>query len=92
MTDQHYHIGNIRVLLTEGFGERELRNLCRDVPDFRPVYKELSRSASSVEIADLLIEHCEKKVLMPTLLELARERNLFLYILRWRFERKNKIA
>lgn len=34
----HYNLSNIRALLTEGFTDEDLRHLCYDISDFRPVY------------------------------------------------------
>ncbi len=75
MTRQLYHLANIREFLTEGFNDRDLRRLCYDVPDFRPVHKELAEGTGQAEIVDLLIEHAEKTLQLDTLLALAKERN-----------------
>ena len=39
-----YYLKNIRILLNKGFSDEELRHLCYDVPDFRPVYDELAQN------------------------------------------------
>jgi hypothetical protein len=70
-----YHLQNIRVLLTEGFTDDELRRLCYDVPEFRPVYDELAQESGKGRIIDRLIEHAERKILFDALLALAQERN-----------------
>lgn len=70
-----YNFENIRTLLTEGFTDEELRRLCYDVPDFRPVYDSLARQTGKAEIVDRLIEHVEAKLLIEILLTLAKKRN-----------------
>ncbi len=72
---EHYILRNIRALLTEGFTDDELRRLCYDVPDFRPVYNELARDTGKAKIIDRLIEHAEQKLLLNKLLALAKEIN-----------------
>jgi nucleoside phosphorylase len=69
---RHYFLRNIRALLTEGFTDEELRRLCYDVPDFRPVYDQLARDTGKAGIIDRLLEHAEQKVLLETLLHLAQ--------------------
>jgi uncharacterized protein YjbI with pentapeptide repeats len=75
MTEQCYRLANIRDLLTSGFDDLELRRLCMDVPDFRPVYDRLARSTGKAQIVDELIEHSEKTRQIDTVLALAKERN-----------------
>jgi len=75
MTDQLYHLSNIRDLLIEGFDDRDLRRLCYDVPDFRPVYERLAQNTGKADIVDQLLEHAEKNLQIDTLLALAKERN-----------------
>lgn len=70
-----YILPNIRALLIEGFTDRELRRLCYDLPEFRPVYEELAQSSGKTEIVDRLIEYAEQKILLDTLLDLAQEQN-----------------
>jgi hypothetical protein len=75
MNKQLYHIANIRALFTEGFDDQELRMLCFDIPDFRPVYEQFAVGTSKTDIIQRLIEHAERRLQMETLLALARERN-----------------
>lgn len=75
MTRQLYHLANIRDFLINGFSDLDLRRLCYDVPDFRPVYNELARGTGKAQIADELIEYAEKTLQVDTLLALAKERN-----------------
>jgi hypothetical protein len=62
-------------LLVNGFSDLDLRRLCYDVPDFRPVYNELAQSTGKAQIVDKLIEHAERTLQLDTLLALAKERN-----------------
>ena len=71
----NHHIPNIRALLTEGFSDRQLRRLCYDVPDFRPVYDQLADSTGKDIIIDYLLEHAERTLQMDKLLTLAKEQN-----------------
>jgi hypothetical protein len=75
MTRQLYNLAKIRDLLVEGFDDRELRRLCFDVPDFRPVYNELARGTGKAAIVDRLLEHAEKTMQVPALLALAEALN-----------------
>lgn len=75
MARQLYHLANVRDLLINGFDDRDLRRLCYDVPDFRPVYNRLARNTGKAQIVDELIEYSEKTLQIDTLLALARERN-----------------
>jgi hypothetical protein len=70
-----YNFENIRALLIRGFSDEELRRICYDVPDFRPVYDSLARQTGKAEIVDRLIEHAEAKLLIETLLTLAQKLN-----------------
>lgn len=75
VTRQLYHLPNIRDLLLRGFNNSDLRILCYDVPDFRPVFDELGEGTGKAEIVDKLIQHAEKTLQIDTLLALAKERN-----------------
>jgi hypothetical protein len=75
MTRQLYHLANIRALLSGAFDDRDLRRLCHDVPDFRPVFDSLGRKTGKAEIVDELLEYSEKTLQIDTLLALAREAN-----------------
>ncbi|MCI0581124.1 MAG: tetratricopeptide repeat protein [Chloroflexi bacterium] len=72
---RHYHLHNIRTLLTEGFTNEELYSLCYDVSTFRPVYDQLTQDAGKAKIIDRLLEHAEQKILIEPLLKWAKERN-----------------
>lgn len=54
-----YILENIRKLLTEGFNTAQLRNVCSDVSEFRPVYHQLADETGKVEIIDRLIKYAD---------------------------------
>lgn len=70
-----YNLENIRALLIEGFSEEELRLLCYDAPNFRPVYPHLSRLADKAEIVQRLLEYAEQQMQLDALLGWAKEHN-----------------
>jgi formylglycine-generating enzyme required for sulfatase activity len=70
-----YNLSNIRTLLTQGFSDKQLRRLCYELPDFRPVYDELAETTGKDVIVDRLIEHAERTLQVETLLALARQQN-----------------
>lgn len=71
----HYNLTNIRALLTEGFNDQELRRMCYDLPDFRPVYDGLAQNSSKAEIIDQLISYTERKLQFEALLNLIKKYN-----------------
>lgn len=75
MTQTSYNLTNIRELLIQGFNDGELRALCFDIPNFRPVYHELGSNTGRAEIVARLLEYADKTMQLDTLLDLARERN-----------------
>jgi len=75
MANQLYNLANIREFLTKGFDDEELRALCSDVPDFRPVYERLGRNSGKTEIIVQLLDFAERQLKIDTLLALAKERN-----------------
>ncbi len=74
-----YDYKKIRDLLTDGFNDEELRNLCFDVSDFRPVYHQLAQNTGKTQIVQHLLEHVEKRELTETLLNQVKERNAAKY-------------
>jgi hypothetical protein len=72
---KRYHFKNIRTLLTEAFSADELRNLCFDVFDFRPVYHQLAANESKTKIISLLLEYADQTLQVEKLLALVAERN-----------------
>jgi hypothetical protein len=72
---KRYHLRNIQTLLTQGFTEQDLRDLCFYEPEFRPVHEQLPHGASKTEIVRGLLEYAEQKMLLDTLLDLAKRHN-----------------
>ncbi|MFN8453564.1 MAG: hypothetical protein U0401_02655 [Anaerolineae bacterium] len=72
---QRYHLRNIQSLLSQGFNERELRDLCFYELEFRPVHDQIPQGAGKSELIRLLLEFAEQKLLLDTLLEWAQKRN-----------------
>jgi hypothetical protein len=72
---KRYHLRNIQTLLSQGFTERELRDLCFYELEFRPVHDQLPQGVSKAEIIRYLLEYAEQKVLLETLLDLAKKHN-----------------
>lgn len=70
-----FNLRNIRRLLIDGFGDAELRRLCFDEDDFRPVYEQLSTEMGKDRVIDKLIEYADRKELISELLALLKERN-----------------
>jgi formylglycine-generating enzyme required for sulfatase activity len=74
-TDWRFDLINIRTLLVEGFTDHELRRLCYDEPDFRPVYEQLTQGMGKDSLIDKLVEYAERRELIEILLAKAKERN-----------------
>lgn len=72
---KRYRLRNIRDLLTEGFTAKELRRLCHDADEFRPVYDELTGHTGKTEIVDKLLEYAYRQLQLDPLLNLTREEN-----------------
>ncbi len=72
---KRYNLKNIRTLLTEGFDDEELRRLCYDEDQFRPVYDKLAQDSGKAKIIDLLIKYSEQKLLIDVLLDKAKQHN-----------------
>jgi hypothetical protein len=70
-----FNLTNIRTLLTDGFTDIELRQLCFDEPKFRPVYEQLSDEMGKDRIIHKLIEYAERHELIGTLLDFLKQRN-----------------
>ncbi len=62
-----------------GFNGTELRQLCFDEPEFRPLRDQLLDRASKVEIIDWLLEYAERKLLLESLLVWADKNNPAMY-------------
>lgn len=74
-----YNLTNIRNLLTQGFTDEDLRRLCYDSSDLRPVYDQLARNSGKAKIIDDLIEHADRMEQVGKLLTLAKEHNPIKY-------------
>lgn len=72
---QNFHLKNIRTLLMEGFTEEEIRRLCFDATEFRPVYEQLAEAMGKDRVVDKLIESAERRELLDTLLAQAETLN-----------------
>ncbi len=73
MSQPAYNLRTIRKLLTAAFSDEALRQLCFDVPEFKPVYEQFSTGMSKDQVIQRLIEYCERKVLTGRLLEIIEE-------------------
>lgn len=73
MNQPTYNLRNLRKLLTTAFSDAELRQLCYDVPEFRPVFEQFSDGMSKDQVVQRLLEYCERKVLMKQLLGIMAE-------------------
>lgn len=73
--DKRYNFERIRTLFIEGFSDEDLRDLCFDVPDFRPVYHQLAQTTGKTEIVRRLLAHAAQRAQLDLLLALAKERN-----------------
>jgi hypothetical protein len=73
MSQPTYNLRNIRKLLTVAFTDDELRQLCYDVSQFRPVYEQFSAGMGKGQMIQHLIEYCERKGLMEELLAVVRD-------------------
>ncbi len=73
-----YHTHKIRQLLTEGFDDQILRDLCFD--EFKPVYQKLSSNTGKAEIVGKLIEYAGAMSQLDNLLNWAKEKNYPRYL------------
>ncbi|MCB0213320.1 MAG: SUMF1/EgtB/PvdO family nonheme iron enzyme [Anaerolineae bacterium] len=74
-SNKGFNLKNIRTLLTKSFTDGELRRLCYDNPNFRPVYDQLSSEMGKDKVIDKLIEYADKTERFENLLDLAKEHN-----------------
>lgn len=70
-----YHLRNIQTLLNQGFSDQELRDLCFYEQEFRPVHDQLPHGAGKAEVIRCLLEYAEQKMLLESLLGLAKKHN-----------------
>lgn len=74
-----YNWEKIRTLLTEGFSKEELRRLCYEDPDFRPLYHQLGTNSSKDAVIQQMVEYAEQKVKIKKLLAWAKKQNPIRY-------------
>lgn len=67
-----YNLRTIRKLVNEVYNLEDLRLLCYETPAFRPVYDNFGEERKDVLVRRLL-EHCERKGLLDTLLSIIAE-------------------
>ncbi len=72
---KRYRLKDIRALLLEGFTAEDLRRLCFDELNFRPVYYQLADNTGKAEIVDRLLEYAEQTLQLDYLLALAQAGN-----------------
>ena len=75
MGQPDYNTRNIRRLLTEAFTAEKLREICADVPEFRPVLEEFATGMSKSDMIFRLIDHCKRHLVMDQLLLVVQEEN-----------------
>lgn len=69
----------LQQFLTEGFTAAELRRICRDSADLKPVSADIGEMEGVNRIADTLIDFCVRKCLLPLLHQLTAATNQKLY-------------
>ena len=69
----------LQQFLTEGFTAAELRRICRDNADLKPVSADIGETEGVNRIADALIDFCVRKRLLPLLHQLTAAKNQKLY-------------
>jgi hypothetical protein len=67
-----YNLRSIRQLVTSAYNLEELRQLCYEVPEFRPVYDNFGEERKDGLVRHL-IEHCERKGYLDRLLAIIEE-------------------
>jgi serine/threonine protein kinase len=72
---KRYHLRKIYTLLVQGFTESQLRDLCANVPEFRPVHEQLPANADKDETIRQLFEHAQKTSQFDLLLAWAKTQN-----------------
>lgn len=65
---QEFNLTIIRTFLTDGFSDKELRRICFDTLEFRPVYDEFAQEMGKDAIIDKIIEYAARKELIDILL------------------------
>lgn len=70
-----YNIATIRALIKAAFTDKTLRRLCQDHPVFRPLLDSFGPYVGLDDMADAVIEHCQKRRLFPDLLSEIKNAN-----------------
>ena len=71
----NYNWPNIRILLSEGFTESELRRLCTDHPTFRKLRHDVANLHAKSEVVDSLVEFADTRLCVADLLAWAKNEN-----------------
>jgi hypothetical protein len=71
---KRYHLRKVYTLLVQGFTEAQLRDLCLNVPEFRPVYDQLPAEVNKDDIIRQLFEHAQKTSQFDLLLAWAKNK------------------
>ncbi len=70
-----YNVYAIRNLLQDALSAQELRQFCGDRPTFEPVLDLFGPKFSKSEMVDTLLEYCQRRNLLPTLLSEVQKVN-----------------
>lgn len=69
---KHYHLENIRALLTNGFDKEKLLEFCAQTAAFNQFYQQLPNGINHHNLVERLIDYCQSEELVFTLLSLAK--------------------
>jgi hypothetical protein len=72
---KQYHLRKIYTLLIQSFTETQLRDFCKQMPDFHPVCGQLTIYSSKDDILRQIFEYARQADLFDVLLEWARIQN-----------------
>ncbi len=75
MAAPRYIYKNVRNLLTNGFNEEELRQLCYDEPELKTVYDNWPRGTPRSTFVQELIDYADRRLQLDMLLKRANELN-----------------
>ncbi len=71
----YYNFKNIRILLTKGFTENDLLELCFDEPELRPVYENRAEAAGKSNLVRQIIDHAHTRLAIESVLNWAKDHN-----------------
>ncbi|MBN1135913.1 MAG: hypothetical protein JXM73_04975 [Anaerolineae bacterium] len=66
-------LAGVRQFLLDAFGAEELRRLCQDDPQLRPILYDLDQEPSPNEVVDAALNYCQRHGLIDHLLALVRQ-------------------